>query len=117
MALLAENPAMKAAEVALELRVSQQRAKAYMTREVRAEAEALGKALDAIGQEAAADATLEDVDRAMMKQARLGNVQAARLVYMRMAQKGDALALPTLEELEAELLALKQREHDRNKGD
>lgn len=94
---------MKAEDVALELKVSRQRAQAYMTREVRAEAEALSRTVN--------ESTLDDIDRAMMKQARLGNVQAARLVYMRMAQKGDAQAAPTLEELEAELASLKKMEH------
>ncbi len=105
VALLAENPEMKAADVALELRVSRPRAQAYMTKEVRAEAKALSKVGD--------ETRLEDIDRAMMKQARLGNVQAARLVYMRMAQKGEALAVPTLEELEAELASLKKLERVR----
>jgi len=103
VALLAENPAMKAEDVALELKVSRQRAQAYMTKEVRAEAVALSRTVD--------ESTLDDIDRAMMKQARLGNVQAARLVYMRMAQKGEVQALPTLDELEAELASLKKMEH------
>lgn len=115
LALLAENPAMKAEDMALELKVSRQRVQAYMTRELRAEAEALNRAVA----EASLEASLEEVDRAMLKQARLGNVQAARLVYMRMAQKGEAQPLPSLEELEAELASLKKMEHAKreNKDD
>lgn len=102
IALLVENPAMTAADVALELKISAQRVRAYMTRQLRAEVSRL--------REESRDPTLEDIDLAMRRQARLGNVQAARLVYMRMAQKGEALAVPTLEELEAELASLKQLE-------
>lgn len=116
VALLVDNPDLTAADVALELRISRQRAQAYMGREVRAEAEALAKNLElAARQGADMEARLEDVDRAMMKQARLGNVQAARLVYMRMAQKGEGGSVPTLEELEAELACLKNME--RAKGE
>ncbi len=107
LALLVENSDMKAEDVALELRISRQRAQAYMTKDVKMEAEVLAKAGD--------ETSVDDIDRAMMKQARLGNVQAARLVYMRMAQKGEVQALPTLEELEAELASLKKME--RAKGE
>lgn len=57
---------------------------------------------------------LDDVDKAMMAQACNGNVAAARLVYMRMAQKGMVGPMPSLDELEAELLKLKQLEGTRD---
>jgi hypothetical protein len=115
--LLVESPDMTPVDVALELGISRQRAQAYMGREVRAEAEALAKGLACCAAEPDREARLDEVDRAMMKQARLGNVQAARLVYMRMAQKGEAQTLPTLDELEAELVSLKKMERAKETGD
>jgi len=46
----------------------------------------------------------------MRRQARLGNVQAARLVYLRSAQQEGHTGVPTLEDLEAELASLKNME-------
>lgn len=63
--------------------------------------------------------SVDDVDRAMLRLASKGNVAAARLVYMRMAQKGVTGPMPTLDELEQELRKLKQMEdrHDDTRAD
>jgi hypothetical protein len=60
---------------------------------------------------------LEDVDKAMLSLACKGNVAAARLVYMRMAQKGVVGPMPTLDEMERELRQLKRMEGERDGAD
>lgn len=89
------------------LGVSRRTVQDYLTRDVRAEIEARKAKGDGV--------SLEDVDKAMLRQACSGNVAAARLVYMRMAQKGEVGPLPSLEDMEDELLKLKQLEA-RNDG-
>ena len=110
VALMVENPDMTVADIALELKISAQRVRAYMTGDVRREVEELRR-------KSHSDPTLEEIDLAMRRQARLGNVQAARLVYLRNAQQEGAVALPTLEELEAELLSLKKKERAKETND
>lgn len=85
-------------------RVSGRTLREYTTPELRADVAALR-------QRWLTPHALIDVDRAMLAKAREGNVAAARLIYLRLASvdKGSD-ELPTLEELEAELLELKGRE-------
>ena len=99
--VMAENAGLPLKDVAAQLGIHKRTLHDYLTREVRAEIEA--KRRDG-------GATLDDVDKAMMAQACAGNVAAARLVYMRMAQRGEAGALPSLEEMEVELQRLKTLE-------
>ncbi|RYG61708.1 MAG: hypothetical protein EON60_02465 [Alphaproteobacteria bacterium] len=91
---------------AAELGVGRRTLVDYMTKEMRAEIAARKARGDGV--------SLEDVDRAMMRQACGGNVAAARLVYMRMAQKGEVGPLPSLDDMEAELMKLKQLEATTN---
>lgn len=100
--MVTEGDRLTLKAVAEALGVSRRTVQDYLTKEVRgdiAERQARGDG-----------ATLEDVDKAMMRQACGGNVAAARLVYMRMAQKGEVGPLPSLEDMENELLKLKQLE-------
>ena len=103
---MARHPGVTVGFVATELGLRRRWVQDYLTKEVRAEI-AARRAIEA-------EVTLADVDKAMMEQARAGNVAAARLVYMRMAQWGESGPLPSLEDMEAELTALKILE--RNKG-
>lgn len=58
------------------------------------------------------DVDLAEVDRAMLQRAREGHVGAARLLYARVAARGeqDDGAMPSLDELEEMVRELKQRE-------
>jgi len=103
VALMVENPEMTLADMALELRISALRVQAYVTESVRRDVEILRLKNQN-------DPTLEEIDLAMRRQARLGNVQAARLVYLRSAQQEGHTGVPTLEDLEAELASLKNME-------
>lgn len=89
-------------EVAANLGISMRTLRDYLTPEVCDEIAIVKKGV--VGQR------IEDVDRAMMAQAVSGNVAAARLVYMRIAQRGQIGPLPTLEEMEEELRRLKKLE-------
>jgi predicted transcriptional regulator len=101
--LVRQRPSLSVVAMAKYLGVNRRTISDYLTDEVRAEI---------IGPYLAP--SMEEVDRAMMEQACQGNVAAARLVYMRMAQKGQAGPLPTLDELETELRNLKQLEEKRD---
>lgn len=90
---------MDDAAMALRLGIDEEMLRALLTEEVVAEAMARRA-----GEVEAAE--LIEVDRAMLARAREGHVGAARLLYARVAGRGEARAeepLPTLEELEAEL--------------
>lgn len=102
--MMAKHPHMTRVEMAGKLGINRRTLSDYLTDEV---VEAVGKAREVVLQP-----SLEDVDRAMLEQACRGNVAAARLVYMRTAQKGHAGPMPTLEDLETELNKLKQLEED-----
>lgn len=95
-----EGATMK--DIAARLGITRHTLRDYMTREVLNAVDDLREAMKQPG--------IEMVDRAMLVQACKGNVAAARLVYLRMAQKGQGPRLPTLDEMEAELRALRARE-------
>jgi hypothetical protein len=97
------NEAMPLANVAKAVGVSVSTLRDYITPQVRAD-------IDARRSGALTEDVVRDVDRAMVAKACAGNIMAARLVYARLAgQGGTQEALPSLEELEAELKQLKER--------
>ncbi len=104
--MVAESERLTLQAAAAALGVSRRTLTDYLTKDVRDEIAARKARGDGV--------SLDDVDRAMMRQACGGNVAAARLVYMRMAQKGEVGPLPTLEDMEAELMKLKQIEAKTN---
>ena len=99
--VMSENAGLPLKDVAAQLGIHKRTLQDYLTRDVRAEIEAKRRT---------GAVTLDDVDKAMMAQACAGNVAAARLVYMRMAQRADTGPMPSLEDMEAELLRLKTLE-------
>lgn len=107
VAEMAENRGVTLREIARQLGINQRTLQDYLTPSVRSEIR------DWRAKES--DSAIEDVDKAMLKQAKAGNVAAARLVYMRMAQKGEVKPLPSLEEMETELNRLKTLEHLKKK--
>lgn len=106
----AETPDATLAMIAERIGAGKRTVGDYLTDEVRRDIEARRKVLE--------QGSLDDVDRAMMRQACKGNVAAARLVYMRMTQKGEIGPLPSLDEMEAELVRLRGLENmNVTKGD
>lgn len=105
---LAERQGEALMLVARRVGVSRRTLGDYMTKDILAAAAALREEMRA--------PSVELVDRAMLAQACKGNVAAARLVYMRMAQRGEVGKLLTLDEMEAELETLKARELTLGKG-
>ena len=98
--------------------VSERTLRDYLTDELREEV-ALRRAggfVEPVGQRNPLDeAALACVDRAMWQRAVLGNVAAAKLLYVRALQQqqtqGGLEPLPTLAELEAALQTMKEAEH------
>jgi hypothetical protein len=104
---LVSDPAsdlMDDAQLAAKVGVDEETLKALLTEEVVAEAMERR-----VGEVAAAE--LIEVDRAMLARAREGHVGAARLLYARVTARAEARGedepLPTLEELEEELVRMK----------
>lgn len=104
--MVAESERLTLHAAAVALGISRRTLVDYMTKDVRAEIAARKAKGDGV--------TLDDVDKAMLRQACSGNVAAARLVYMRLAQKGEVGRLPSLDDMEAELMKLKQLEAKTN---
>lgn len=104
---LVSDPAsdmMDDAAMAAKLGIGEEMLRALLTDEV--VAEAMERRVGEV-----APSELVEVDRAMLARAREGHVGAARLLYARVSGRGEAREeepLPTLEELEAELVRMKQ---------
>lgn len=101
--LMAKGP-VTIREVAEVVGVHSRTVRDYLTEALRAEI-ALASA------EKLREPTVEDVDRAMMEQASTGNVAAARLIYGRLATKGEIEPVMSLEDIETEVKALRGRGH------
>ena len=107
--IMAESRGLTLKSVADQLGIARRTLGDYLTKDVRAEIEARRAADTSI--------SVDDVDKAMMAQACAGNVAAARLVYMRMAQKGHVGPLPSLDDMEVELNRLKGMETKKGEHD
>jgi hypothetical protein len=109
--LVAKHPELTVVQTAVKLGIGRRTLSDYMTDDVCEAIERLRAEQD--------NPSLDNVDKAMMAQACAGNVAAARLVYMRLAQRGEMGALPSLEDMEAELERLKmmERAYIKERGD
>ncbi|MBI1308727.1 MAG: hypothetical protein GC129_02565 [Proteobacteria bacterium] len=98
------NTGLSHRALAARARVGVRTLRDYLTEEVKDQIEARLK-----GRPVEADELLA-VDRAMLAKARAGSVAAARLLYMRLgAVKPEEASVPSLEELEAEVKALREK--------
>jgi hypothetical protein len=109
--LVVKHPELSIVETAARLGIGRRTLSDYLTEEVNEEIARLRAEQE--------NPSLENVDKAMMAQACAGNVAAARLVYMRLAQRGEMGQLPSLEDMEADLERLKmmERTHIKERGD